>query len=333
MARPRTPTFPLTQSGQHVDTTSIADGNLPSSTPVSLATTLDVPDDNLRDINNKSVFSIEPVSAPRLPIKESLGLSGSLTVIGGSIVALGLLSFLMFLWFGHGGRESANATWVWRQIALRGWMTQSITLASLGLRFTISMQSAVCTSMLAALVLERKLTPKPNVAWFSIIRSTNDGPLKMVRMMLSSKTLVRSVEFWLLFLLAVTTLGLQFASTILLSDIVDSAIVSDMDQTQMPDLFDPSGADLSVINWLFGAMKPVYGIFGELDVDYNVLPDARGLSQTGLVQRAFLPLDRPNDRVSTRYFKGNAIVMSSKTACMRPRIYVSRNQGSLISDI
>ncbi|KAI0503392.1 hypothetical protein F5B22DRAFT_551255 [Xylaria bambusicola] len=322
MARPGTPAFLLTEREQRVGISSVPDGNIPSSRPMSRATTLDIPDDNFfQDTSNMAVHSIEPVPAPRLPIKESLGRSGSLTIIGGSVVALVLLGFLMFLWLGHGGHESADATWVWRQIALGGWMTQSITLTSLGLRFIISMQAAVCTSMLAALVLEKKFTPKPDVAWFSIIRSTNDGPLKMVQMMLSSKFLIWSIEFWLLSLLAVTTLGLQFASTILLSDIVDSAIVSNMRQTQMPDLFDPSGADLSVINWLFGASKPVYGVFGELDTDYNVLPDARGLSQTGLVQRAFLPLDRPNDRISTRYFKGNAIVMSSKTACMRPRIY------------
>ncbi|KAI0454994.1 hypothetical protein F5B21DRAFT_524152 [Xylaria acuta] len=253
---------------------------------------------------------------------KSLGLSSSLNIIGGSIVVLGLLSFLMFLWFGHGTREAADATWAWRQIALRGRMTQAVTLVSLALRFIVSMQSAVCTSMLAALVLEKRFARKSHVAWFSVIRSTNDGPLKMVRIMLSSRYLTRLIEFWLLSLLALTTLGLQFSSTLLLSDFSDFVVVGDVRHTQLPGVLDlTEGTDFYLPSGMFIPQKPIYSVIGEVDRDFDASVDARGLSHTGLIQRAFLPLSEKDNRTSIRYLRANTMVMSSNVACMRPQIH------------
>lgn len=99
-----------------------------------------------------------------LPIKQSLGLSGSILIIGGTIGLLGVYAFLTFLWFGYGtGSEAANATWAWRQIALRGYMEQVISVAALVLTFIVSLQATVCTSMIAALVLEKRSIPQAKV--------------------------------------------------------------------------------------------------------------------------------------------------------------------------
>lgn len=84
---------------------------------------------------------------PRMPVLESLGLEGVSIVMGGMVGILGGLSFLTFLWFGHGSQaEAADATWVWRQLALRGYMTQAITLTSLVLCVAVGLQTTVCTS-------------------------------------------------------------------------------------------------------------------------------------------------------------------------------------------
>lgn len=99
-----------------------------------------------------------------LPIKQSLGLSGSILIIGGTIGLLGVYAFLTFLWFGNGTEsEAANATWAWRQIALRGYMEQVISVAALVLTFIVSLQATVCTSMIAALVLEKRSIPQAKV--------------------------------------------------------------------------------------------------------------------------------------------------------------------------
>ncbi|KAI0404685.1 hypothetical protein F4802DRAFT_217124 [Xylaria palmicola] len=256
----------------------------------------------------------------RLPIKETLGLSGSLSIIGGSIAALGLLSFLVFLWLGHGSNESADATWVWRQIAIHDRMTQAVTLLSLALRFTISLQSAVCTSMLAALVLEKRFARRSDVAWLSVMRGINDGPTKMIMTMLPSRHVLWHVEFWLLALLALGTFGLQFSSTILLSDFTNAMIVGDVNLTRVPDLISTNGTGrtLDIVLGSFYPQAPTFGVFGEVGTSYDATPDTRGVSYTGLVQRGLLPFPEKEKRTSIRKFKGNAIVMNSKLVCMPP---------------
>ncbi|GAW27313.1 hypothetical protein SAMD00023353_10500280 [Rosellinia necatrix] len=266
--------------------------------------------------------NLESERVPRLPIKDSIGMSGSITILAGSIVILAAMSLLLFLWFGHGSREAADATAAWRQMALRGWMVRAVTLLSLLIRVIVSMQSAVCTSMLAALVLEKRYTRKSDAAWFSVTRSTNDGPLKLMQMMLFSKYLVRSIEFWLLYLVVLVTVGLQFSSTILLSDLVDFAIVGNTVPTQLPDLLDISTlpSDIIIPIGSFITEKPIYGTIGEVITEAGASPNARGLSQTGLVQRGFLPLPDKEDRTSIRYYNGNAMVLSANVACIRPDI-------------
>lgn len=85
-------------------------------------------------------------------------------IIGGTIGLLGVYAFLTFLWFGYGNKSgSANAIWTWRQIALRGYMEQAISLAALVLTVIVSLQATVCTSMTAALVLEKRSIPQAKV--------------------------------------------------------------------------------------------------------------------------------------------------------------------------
>ncbi|RYC61556.1 hypothetical protein CHU98_g4651 [Xylaria longipes] len=319
-----TTVLPLEQPDQHFHTSSNVNANPQIVKTTVTGTTPEASQSRTtQEAGEASEISFNLVLASRLPIRESLGLSGSFNIIGGSAVVLGLLGILMFLWFGHGTHEAADATWAWRQIALQGRMTQAVTLISLALWFIVSMQSAVCTSMLAALVLEKRFARKSHVAWFSVIRSTNDGPLKMVRMMLSSKYLTRHVEFWVLSLLALTTLGLQFSSTILLSDFSDFIIVGDVHHTRLPALLDnisPDELHIVISPGYYSTEQPTYAVIGEIDTNFDTAADARGLSQTGLIQRAFLPLSEKDNRTSVRYLRANAMVMEMNIACMQPHI-------------
>ncbi|XXH00657.1 hypothetical protein Hte_007005 [Hypoxylon texense] len=279
---------------------------------------------------------------PPLPLKKSLGLSGSLGIIGGSIGLLLVWGFLAFLWLGHGSAaEAANATRAWRQIALHDWMTRSITLSSLALRLAVSLQTTVCTSMLAALFLERRHTRISQVAWLSVMRSINDGPLRLVQKTLppSPKSLsgiLRRVEFWLLLLMVVITLALQFSSTILISDLVDFGVVSDVNVTEIPDLLQPEKVEtiLFDISPILGA-PPIYATFGEVQSQSDASPNAQGLSFTGLLQRGLLPFSNEGDRTSLRQFNGNAVVVNSNVACMRPlisgRFYRTRGYGDTMT--
>jgi hypothetical protein len=68
----------------------------------------------------------EPSVQGRLPLRESLGLTGSATIFGGSTLILATLGFLSFLWFAYGNEpEGASAPWIWRKIAVNDWTTRS----------------------------------------------------------------------------------------------------------------------------------------------------------------------------------------------------------------
>ncbi|XXH00536.1 hypothetical protein Hte_006884 [Hypoxylon texense] len=262
------------------------------------------------------------IPSPPLSLKESLGLVGALSIIAGYVGILALLGFLSFLWYGYGpSDEAADATYVWRQIAIGDWMTQAITLCALALRITISLQSAVCTSMVAALVLEKRSVRRYHVAHLSVLRSINDGPRKLLEIMLhSGAAILKYVEFWLVLFMILTTLALQFTSTILLSDLNDFAIRGNVNRTQVPSLlvFQPDSFDFRLSSGGFFNRMPVYQMFAEAPSQSNALPDSNGLSNTGLIQRGFLPLADSESRISLRNFDGDLMTMNSKVSCMRP---------------
>ena len=252
----------------------------------------------------------EKDSNPTLSFKESLGPVGSTSIVGGHIAILAIMGFLAFIWFGHGeAPEAALATVVWRKIALRGWMTRAITLSSLALRVIISAQSTACTSMIAALVLEKRSIRRSQVAYFSVLRGINDGPRRLVKMMLRSKTsaILLQVDFGLLILMVLVTTTLQFSSTLLLSDINNFIIVGDLDHAQVPSLIAYRQEDFAFLK-LGGAIQsgsPTFMTFAEAPSDSDALPNIHGFSDTGLLQRGFLPLRGSDRRTSLRHFQGN----------------------------
>ncbi|KAI8629880.1 hypothetical protein F5Y19DRAFT_464219 [Xylariaceae sp. FL1651] len=262
---------------------------------------------------------------PLLPLKESLGYRGLLGVFGGTFWILGIVAFLVFLWFGYGASpEAANATGLWRFIAMHNYFPQTITLCSLALRIAVSFQAAVCTSMLAAIVLEKHGVKRRQVAWLSVMRSVNDGPRKLGELILTSKTLEVFYHFetWLTFFIIMVSLALQFSSTLLLSDINDFVIIGDVNQTQFPDLvlYKKDDFHIELTGLQFIAQPPVYAVLGETQAGFNATPDEHGLSDTGVIQRALVPLPEADARTSVRKLEGTSIVMSSQSACIRPQI-------------
>ncbi|KAI0418271.1 hypothetical protein F5X98DRAFT_124301 [Xylaria grammica] len=262
----------------------------------------------------------------QLPLSESLGYSGLIGVIGGSLWVLGIFAFLTFLWFGHGSNpEAADATSLWRFIALHNYFPQTITICSVALRVAVGIQATICTSMIAALLLEKYGAQKRDVAWLSIMRSLNGGPLKLGHLLLSKRPLAAflRVESWLTFLLIAVTLALQFSSTLLLSDMDEFVVLGDQNNTEFRDLIlfttedDLHGTSISQE---FLTQPPVYATFGEVQAGFDTTPDDGGLSDTGLIQRSLLPISESDARVSVRKAEGTTVVMSSQSSCIRPRI-------------
>ncbi|KAI0436667.1 hypothetical protein F4803DRAFT_572161 [Xylaria telfairii] len=262
-----------------------------------------------------------------LPLKESLGMGGYITIIGGHMGIVAIVGFLTFLWFGYGpSPEAARATRSWREIALNDWMTQAISLSALVLRFIISFQTVVCTSMIASLVLEKRFVRRSRVSHFSILRGINDGPTKLLKLMMSSGIgIFRFLEFWLLLFVFVVTLGLQFSATILLLDLNEFLIEGNETHAQVPSLltYNKNDSTLGVNTdcpnrYELNTRGPIYQLFAEAPSDSDATPNSNGFSDTGLVQRAFLPQAEPDDRTSLRQLDGNLMTMNSRVVCVRP---------------
>lgn len=179
--------------------------------------------------------------------------------------------------------------------------------------------------MVAALLLERLAVPRSQVARASVMRGINDGPLKLLMLMLSYKRKMSHIlchlEAWLIFSVALATLALQFSSTILLSDMHSFVMIGDLNTTTVNSLFAyPQGQNMALFQAGIITGAPVYPLFGEVPTPHNSNPDDRGFSDTGLTQRGLLPMPDSNTRTSIREYDGMGMTMSSRVACMRPVI-------------
>ena len=163
----------------------------------------------------------------RLPILLSIGCTGCIALVLGSALTLIALAFLVFLWTGEGpvpGGEQAFR--IWRDIMLNGQIAQAVTLTSLILRVVSASQATICTSMVAALLLERRKIPLSCVARISAMRSVNGGPRDLLQIILSQlRGLAIHTESVLLSVLFISAVGMQFSSTILVSDFDEASLI------------------------------------------------------------------------------------------------------------
>ncbi|KAI1764091.1 hypothetical protein GGR53DRAFT_332380 [Hypoxylon sp. FL1150] len=258
-----------------------------------------------------------------MSLHQSFGVAACVTLIGGTAVTLLVLGFLIFLWFGEGpvtGGEQASH--VWRNIMLGEWLPQLITLSSLVMRLMIGAQASICTSMCAALILEIRKVLKSQAPQYSVIRALNDGPFNLIKLYLRQIPNDFSLhpEFILLVCLCLTALGTQFSSTILLSDL-DAASVVQSPSTISLKLFAGPDINIDTSATEYWSDQPLsFPSFGETPPGYFAQPNQRGLSDTGVKRRALIPFYQLNDRTTLRSYDGNAAVISSRVACMPPKL-------------
>ncbi|KAF2969186.1 hypothetical protein GQX73_g4396 [Xylaria multiplex] len=270
-------------------------------------------------------YSVETICADthdgRLPLNESLGNYGLTILLGGSILILIAVALLTLLWFGGGSApEASHALWPWRSLVLRGWTPQSITLVALAVRTIITAQAAVCTSMLAGILIEKHFVQRTQVAQLSVLRGINDGPLSLLRLLVSSRCikLFTRVDSLVMCILLLVVTALQFSSTILLLDVQNTGVTSSISPIFTQSLYNPAQQLRSSTAHFYMKQQPVFAAFGESRTNPAVIPDANGFSDTGLIEQAFLPFRSPVDRTTLRYYEGQASTLKSRVSCMRP---------------
>jgi len=263
----------------------------------------------------------------------ALGVFSMFTLTAGSLLLLGTLGFLSFLWFAEGGSTGgANASPLWRSIMLGQYITPIVTISAAVLRIIQAAQALLITSLMAALLLEKYGVPMIYVAEVSILRSVNSGPWRLLPLFASSWTFLWQVKlpFLLSLVMLFTSLGTQFTSTLLVADLSVSTLVGNAETI-------PIGVALNLTKSRYDIIDvtnavPKFPAFAELERPNftSTTPNDRGLSDTGRIRRVF-PGISEDRRANTRLFKGKAHAMTSRYVCARP--VFENGTGLIFTDV
>ncbi|KAK9419507.1 hypothetical protein SUNI508_07243 [Seiridium unicorne] len=252
----------------------------------------------------------------------SLGLLSQLILVVGTVFSLAVLGFLIFLWCAGGPASTGgeHAPMVWRKIMLGEWLTRTITLLTVILRVILALQATLCTSMSAALILERRRVLASRSVQYSIIRGSDSGPWALLWLVLKEGSLASAkyIEVYLILLLGILVAGAQFSSTILLSDLKTTSLVDFPSSGSLKMDLANNTIALSLYQWQSQDIS--LASFGETPTGYHASPNENGVSDTGVKRRALLPFGKPENRTALRAYEGDAFVFSSRVTCMAPAI-------------
>ncbi|KAI1498082.1 hypothetical protein F5X99DRAFT_394821 [Biscogniauxia marginata] len=273
---------------------------------------------SVKTVPTFSTTTINDQENKRWGLRESLGRYGTSVIAGGLIISPVVLGLLAALWGGQGPGNGANASPAWRNIVLKGWVTEAVTLCSLAIQFSASAQSLICTSLTAATLLETTGVPLSQVAEFSTMRGANDGPWSFIWLIWkSSIRRFMGLPPLLMLLLFAGTFATQFTSTILVTDLDVVSILGYANQTALNlsvsdqvEFATPTSSQ-----WHF--VPTDYASFGEIWPGMNATPSVDGFSDTGNVKRFLLPMKQDN-RTKVHHYRGNAYGLNSRVACAAP---------------
>ncbi|KAI1325776.1 hypothetical protein F5Y16DRAFT_256271 [Xylariaceae sp. FL0255] len=280
----------------------------------------------------QSTSSSLAVFRGRISPLESLGVSGCVVVVGGSVVVFAIMSVLIFLWVGIGpSPRGEKALLGWRIVMLNGWATRSVTISSLILRSTTAFQTGICTSMIAAIFFERGHIRMSQAAHLSLARGMSGSASAFLSRITFRRSRFRTkgvrLEWALLVTLAATSIAIQFSSTILLSCFGTTSLVEHpVSQAVTIGVSTERAALLRGINngdsgssEHGGTADNTFAVFGRLQSNVVAMEQQAGLSDTGLKRHAFLPFNQGN-RSNILGFQGPSLVTNTRVSCLRPTI-------------
>ncbi|KAH7025120.1 uncharacterized protein B0I36DRAFT_434616 [Microdochium trichocladiopsis] len=220
----------------------------------------------------------------------------------------------------------------WRRLALDAYAAQSVTLSGVLIRTALGILAPPTTSMIAAIVLERRGVALDALLPISITRYSNSGALSLIHLFLSPSTLGGFYTF-LITLLFLLTLAAQFSSTLLVLDLQPVPVMNFSRTVTFPysaNMTHPNVA-LSGDTLDYYKHRPdVFGIFAEYSEPTATETD--GVDDTGATVRALLPLTSQPERERVRNFQGMAKVLDARVACVRPELTDVRVCGSWSSE-
>ncbi|OIW35070.1 hypothetical protein CONLIGDRAFT_40899 [Coniochaeta ligniaria NRRL 30616] len=251
---------------------------------------------------------------------ESIGILNVLTLSLGSICNFGALSLLIYLWaYSPNFTQNPDAPYVWKLVVLHGWLSRSITLSTLVIRFFIGSISAICAAMIAAVALEETGVPLAYVPSFLVLRCLPSNPHNLAGgLLLRRSWSAQRLAFWAYLSIAVGLLS-QFASTILLSDL-DYGFVQGF-SVLSPRAFDFANASNVIDSTSVFSNNPwtspltTYPLFAEYRRGTTTLG---AVEDTGYTVRAFPPISDSPTRSNLRGYDGYMLAIDSRVTCLAP---------------
>ncbi|KUI72581.1 hypothetical protein VM1G_08638 [Cytospora mali] len=278
---------------------------------------------NLSSVGDSKISSYyagtKAADDPTGKVQGRLGTWGRTVIILGWIIEVVILAFLLFLWNGEGTASGGQrASTFWRWIMLNQLASQSATLSAMILQNTL----------VAALMLEARDVRVSDVPRFSVLRAINGGPLSIAEPLASSpRKFFRSWPAFLILLLYISTLAVQFSSTILVTDFRQTSLLEYSTQRRVnalsttPDLLESPTNATEYMAQAWEMAPTSFPPFAEQVVESPL--ELKGLSDTGNIKRAFLPFTTQG-RQGLREYQGAAVTYKSRVACSRPTV-----EGSL----
>ncbi|KAK5954803.1 hypothetical protein OHC33_004529 [Knufia fluminis] len=247
-----------------------------------------------------------------------IGYWSMFVLVAGIIVELAGVAFLVFLWTNPTGYTT------YRKIILANWLTRSITLSALAIRWAVSAQAATAASMLAAIVLHKSRVPLPDAAAISLIRFAASGIHNLLLPLLGTLKLRVGCLIWCLALvMTTTTLLLQFTSTVLLSDVQLDMIQGNPTETTINAMWSDSFGAVEDLG--FGYTQTESDLLTRAPTMYPTFAELRNpayfdnyIYDTNTSYRGLLPIPDAQTRSMIRRYEGPAAVIDTRTICIKP---------------
>lgn len=183
--------------------------------------------------------------------------------------------------------------------------------------------------------MERRGVAFHRVAAVSVLRYINNGPQSLALALVDTYSQAGPWGFVTL-LLFLTTLTLQFTSTLLVEDLGIGPLIAPAYETSSFGALSWESIDIlagrrqsETAYWTQYLQNfPTFAEHQE-DIPFTNLASSDAVSDTGLTLRAFVPFANETNRTSIQSFAGVATVEDSRVICIRPQMHADFSVGYL----
>jgi hypothetical protein len=269
-----------------------------------------------------------------------------MVLVSGTIGIVAVATMLGLMWAYCIGKIKPNQEThqlhnLWGYIILKNWTTRFVTTCTAVLRVCVNTQLLFMSLILASLSLEYQQVQNDDTGIMTIYQYANSGPFNIALPLLSGLRIGRSpLVLATVMLLALESVVIQFASTILLSDMKLVVLPAENEVTRLvPYAFSSDTNKLDEENQIFKARAREFPVFAESILHNRVVINGNktggGLVGSGSLLRALFPLQK-SERTNLVAYQGPARVINTRYTCFAPMFVSSEilpQDGSIHNSI